>query len=136
MKLQTSTIILSNMPLKIISGILGFAFWYIFSQGQTISIWLDVPICFHDVPEYITIHCPETITINIAGKRTDLYALDCKHLAVHLNSQHLSPGKKLLTITSHSLFLPETINLLHYKPSNVLIEITEQLPEHTSNNTR
>ena len=126
MRLHLKTIILDNAPLKIISLILGFTLWYIFSQGQTISVWLDVPISFYDIPEHMIIHCPETIAINITGKRVDLLHLSRQHMATHINAQNLPQGISNITITPNLLFLPNSVKLLHYNPSNITVKLTKK----------
>ncbi len=131
MRLHLKTIVLDNAPLKIISLTLGFTLWYIFSQGQTINIWLDVPISFYNVPEHMVIHCHETIAINIAGKRVDLLHLNRQHMATHINAQNLPQGISNITITPDLLFLPNSVKLLHYNPSNITVELTAN--NNTSN---
>jgi len=120
-------ILFGNAPLKAIALILGYSFWYILSNGQTISVWLEVPLSFYAVPEHLILHAPDTIAINIAGKRTDLYNLDQNQLAVHIDANRLLIGSNNLSITAETLFLPETIKLLHYKPSNIFIEAKEKI---------
>ena len=126
MRLHLKAIVLDNAPLKIISLILGFTLWYIFSQGQTINVWLDVPISFYNVPEQMTIHCHETIAINIAGKRIDLIHLNRQHMAIHINTQCLPQGINNITITPDLLFLPNSVRLLHYNPSNITVKLTKK----------
>ena len=116
-------IIFGNVSLKIISLILGYSFWHAMSYNHNVNLWLAVPLCFHDVPENLEMQSPETIKINITGKRTDIYALDQKNLAVHIDGHYLQPGKNHLTITGETLFLPNTIKVIHYKPSNVTIDV-------------
>lgn len=123
---QLKTIIFGNAPLKIISLILGCMFWYMLSQGQTINVWLNVPVSFHNVPADLNIQSPETVAINIAGKRTDMYSLDKEQLAIHVDAHTLQQGDNLLTITPDALFLPDSITMVHYKPSNVVVELTTQ----------
>ncbi|HEB41563.1 MAG TPA: hypothetical protein ENI08_00915 [Candidatus Dependentiae bacterium] len=116
----------SNAPLKAIALILGYSFWYILSHGHTTAIWLDVPLSFYAIPPHLILHAPDTVAINLAGKRTDLYNLDKNQLAVHVDAHELFPGYNNLSITAETLFLPDTIKLVHYKPSNILIEVQEK----------
>lgn len=119
------SVVLSNTPLKIISLMLGFACWYLISQNQIVKIWVHVPVSFHGVPDHQTLECPETIAVNLAGKRADLYALDREHLAIHIDAPSLVQGKNMVTVTPNTLFLPDTIKLIHYKPSNVLVDLKD-----------
>ena len=124
MRLHVTRIILSNAPLKIVSLILGFACWYIISQYQTVTILIPVSLCFDDVSENVTVYGPELVHVTITGKRIDLYALDKDQLAAHINVRGLSTGTHGIELNAGSLFLPSTIKLVHYNPSNIVIEIT------------
>jgi len=128
-------ILYSNAPLKAIALMLGYSFWYILSHGHTATVWLDVPLSFYATPSHLSLHAPDTIAVNLAGKRTDLYNLDKNQLAVHIDAHKLSPGHNNLSITAETLFLPETIKLVHYKPSNILIKVQEktEVPEEIIN---
>ncbi len=112
-----------NVPLKVISLMLGYTFWYIFGNSHTSTAWITVPLCFYNVPTAQTIRAPETISVKIAGKRSDLRSLDSAQLAIHINAEKLDPGRTVLTITNDALFLPNSIKLVHYTPSNPMVEI-------------
>jgi len=113
----------SNAPLKVISLILGYTFWYIFGNSHISTAWINVPLCFYNVANTQTVHAPEKISVKIAGKRSDLRALDAEQLAIHINAQNLQNGRNLITITDEALFLPNSIKLVHYTPSNPTVEI-------------
>ncbi len=112
-----------NASLKIISLILGYTFWYIFGHSHTSTAWITVPLCFYNVPAKNSIHGPETVSVKIAGKRSELRSLDIDELAIHINAQQLHEGKNSLNFTAQSLFLPESIKLVHYVPSNPTVEL-------------
>ena len=132
-KLLLKKILCHNAPLKAVAFILGYSFWYILGHGHTINIWLKVPLSFYEIPEHFTLHAPDAVAINLAGKRSDLYNLDKNRLAVHINAHKLSPGYNNLSITAETLFLPDTIKLVDYKPSNILIEVKEKTINTTTN---
>lgn len=112
-----------NAPLKLISLLLGYTFWYIFGNSHTSTAWITIPLCFYNVPEAQTIRAPETISVKVAGKRSDLRSLDPEQLAIHINAEKLKLGRNLISITDEALFLPESIKLVHYNPSNPTVEI-------------
>ncbi len=112
-----------NVPLKFIALLLGYTFWYIFGSSHTTTAQLTVPLCFYNIPELHRIHAPELISIQIAGKRSAIRALDTDALAVHINAETVHEGKNLLAITQESLLLPESIKLVHYSPSNPTVEL-------------
>jgi hypothetical protein len=119
--------VLNSIPLKLISIILGYTFWYIFGHSHTITTWITVPLTFYNVPQYNTVKAPEYVSLKISGKRADISALDITELAIHINAQKLQEGPNLLPITSESLFLPPSIKLVHYSPSNPMVELHKKL---------
>jgi hypothetical protein len=110
---------------------LGYTFWYIFSHSHTTTAWITIPLCFYNVPTQNCIRAPESVSVKIAGKRVDLRSLDINELAIHVNADQLHEGKNVLTLTPETIFLPESIKLVHYSPSNPTVElIKEQKLEH------
>jgi hypothetical protein len=95
----------------------------VFGNSHTATAWITVPLCFYNVPEARTVHAPETISVKIAGKRADLRSLDPEQLAIHVNAEKLKTGRNLISIPQDALFLPESIKLVHYTPSNPTVEI-------------
>lgn len=115
-----------TIPLKLISLLLGYTFWYIFSHSHIATAWITIPLCFYNVPTHNSIRAPETVSVKIAGKRADLRSLDTHELAIHVNADKLREGKNVLTITPETIFLPESIKLVHYSPSNPTVELVTQ----------
>lgn len=126
MALPVKKTIWRNTSLKIISLLLGYTFWYIFSHSHMNTLWVTVPVCFYNIPQKTTIKGPETIALKIAGKRSELSALDIDNLAIHINAHQLAQGKNLLNLDHQSLFLPQSITLVHYSPSNPIIEVVSK----------
>ncbi|HLJ31456.1 MAG TPA: hypothetical protein VKU36_03380 [Candidatus Babeliales bacterium] len=118
--------LLTNIPLIIISLFLGYSFWYIATYDQTVMFQLNVPLCFAASADNCTLQAPENIQITLQAKRTDMYALDKDALAAHINISKLLPGKHGILLTEQHLFLPNSITLVHYKPSNLTVTIAAQ----------
>jgi hypothetical protein len=115
-----------NTSLKITALLFGYTFWYVFGQSHTSSAWITVPLCFYNVPKEVVIKGPETISLKIIAKRSDLRILYPDHfdkLAIHINAEELTQGKNLLTLTEQSILLPPQIKLVHYSPSNPTVEL-------------
>lgn len=117
---------LTNAPLVIISLMFGYSFWYIASYNQVITLHINVPLCFSvKTDDNYIIDAPETVKITIEGKRSDIYTLDDASLAAHIDINRLLPGKHGIIITEQHLFLPKNIALVHCKPANLAITISE-----------
>jgi hypothetical protein len=125
MKLPLKKILFSNIILKAQSLIIGYTLWSILSASVPTTIWTEVPLSFYNESDQQTINAPETVKVNLRGNRSDLQTIDSKTLALHINAQALSIGPNSITISSRSLFLPETINVINYIPSNLVVTINE-----------
>lgn len=122
--LPLKRILLANAPLKIVSLIIGYTFWYIFGHAHTVTTKVQVPVCFYGTSKAFVINSPDTITVELTGKRSHLHSLDLPSLALHINAQKLQVGPNPIEITSATLFLPESIKLINYSPSNMVINVT------------
>ncbi len=115
-----------NVPLKVISLILGITFWYICNTYHTTTAWITVPLCFYNTSETFHIKAPENVVVKISGKRTELRNFDTSELAIHVNAAELREGKNSLNITPEIFFLPETIKLVHYSPIHPTVELIQK----------
>lgn len=123
MKTYASQISTNNTPIKIISLLLGYSLWHIFGSPHSTTVQISVPLCFYNIPAGKVIKAPEQIAIQIVGKRSDIRSLDTEQLAVHINASLLKDGKNLLPITQETLFLPESIKLIHCSPINPIANL-------------
>jgi hypothetical protein len=118
----------ANAPLKIISLVLSLGFWSLFNQMHPTLLTTTIPLCFYNTEkEHATVLAPETITITLAGKRSDLACLDLTTLAAHINAETLSSGPQALNLKREHLFVPPSCNLVHYKPSNILVSVQKEI---------
>ena len=74
------------------------------------------------MPAHATLSAPDTIRIQIRGKRTDLRMIAHENLAVHIDASTLADGRNSLAVTNETLLLPDSIKLVHYAPTNPSIE--------------
>lgn len=102
---------------------LGYGVWLMLSQSQQTTLNLEIPICYYNLQSDLIIKGPETITVSLTGKRTDIFALDHKNLALHLDGSTLVPGTHPIDVSAKILFLPSAIKLVHYSPLNAVITV-------------
>jgi len=126
MVLSPKKILSTNAPLKVFSMILGYLVWSVFSSGNTTTITQEVPLCFYNASEKCIVNAPETLTVTLAGKRADLHSIDYDALAIHLNAHNLEPGINPIQLNKDTLFLPDTIKLVHYTPIPLVVEMTKK----------
>jgi len=128
MKRFIKNALLNNLTIKIVAFIFGYSFWFICSQSHSIQATFNIPICFYNQQEAQTIQAPELIRVTVQGRRSQLYAMNTPDLALHVDTQQLLVGPNQITPSDKNLFLPDTVKLIHYKPSNLIITLHNQLP--------
>ena len=115
----------TNLSLKLVSLVLGFFCWFVFSQQGSLS--LEVPVCgFSDKAQTKKLAGLETVHITLKGKRSELYNLDQKSLGLHVNLDELEAGNHLVQVNPKKLLLPESIKLVDYNPTNPVITVIEE----------
>ncbi|MEX0849561.1 MAG: hypothetical protein WD055_04995 [Candidatus Dependentiae bacterium] len=121
MKLLIFHQINNNLMLKISACILGALCWLKINYDQPITCSFNIPLSFYNISESTIINAPESIEVQLRGKRTDLYTFDDQKYAIHIDSTNLTPGKQTIAITSEKLFLPDAITMVHYTPCKIEI---------------
>ena len=119
-------IIFNNFQIKLVALLLGYSFWYIFSQSHTIRIRVNVPVCFYNIPNALDIQCKDTVKVELFAKRADLYTIDRDTLAFHIDAHNCHRGDMVIKLTQEQLLLPETIRMARCYPSNIAACITEK----------
>jgi len=116
--------LLNNKILKIVSLVLAFATWTILSKYQSVSKWVEVPICFYNVPPEMKVNTnQEKMSIQLYGKLSDI--TQCENIALHIDASTFKPGQRRMGPSTEQLFLPNSVTLVHSKPLS--IEITSSL---------
>lgn len=125
MRNQLKKIRSNNLLIKVLSFIFGYCVWSMFSARNVSTMELEVPLCFFNKPTSLQLQAPETITVQLSGKRSTLRALDRNTLAIHIDASRLHEGANPLVLENETLFLPSTIKLIHYIPANLVIHAQE-----------
>ena len=117
------TSLTSPLFLKVTSLIIGFLLWSTVNHLFTYSTWVTVPICFYNV-DAKQIDAPESMNIELTGKRAHIRHINHDALAVHIDASQLTYGTHQLTVTSNQLLLPPSITATTVIPHTILITIT------------
>ncbi len=81
-------------------------------------------MCFYNTITDQVITAPETISLTLYGTRKDLFKITFDS-ALHYDAQTLHEGTQTLPITKEQIFLPESVRLVHYKPTEITIVVKE-----------
>jgi len=79
-------------------------------------------VCFYNTVADQIITAPETITITLYGTRKDLFKTMFDS-AVHYDAHTFHSGTQTVPITKEHIFLPESVRLIHYKPTEITIVV-------------
>jgi hypothetical protein len=112
----------STMFLKAMALIIGFLFWNVISESFTASRWFTVPVCFYNKTDQ-TIEAPETVMVELHGKRAHIRAIDPATLAVHIDASMLDAGPHHMIITRDALLLPPTIAVHTSIPHMIFVAV-------------
>lgn len=118
----------NNILVKIISFIFGYCLWTMLSYATVNTIECTVPLCFFNQHKNYELQAPETVTIQLRGTRKAIRALNHDALAIHINALNMHIGTNPIVLESESLFLPNTIKLVHYSPANIVVQMHEKKP--------
>ena len=117
--------ILSNLPLKVASLILGYAFWYMLGQSCDIVKTVNVPVCFYNVTDETTIDAPENVNVELVSKRSNFRRINTNQLALHYDAQAFGDGQTPLSVTQEKLLLPEQIRVVNWAPSKLFVTVSK-----------
>lgn len=113
----------STMFLKVMALIIGFLFWNVISESFTTSRWYTVPVCFYNKTDQ-AIQAPETVLVELHGKRSHIRALEASTLALHIDARTLMQGPQHLIVSHDLLMLPPTIAVHDTIPHTLYITAT------------
>ena len=125
MKIALKNSLTHTIVLKVISLLLGYGLWTIIANGHTATRSFTVPLCFYGEHAAL-VTAPSELTVTLQAKRTDLRNIQTSTLGIHIDTHQLHPGKNHIALDNKSLFLPNAIKLVNYRPANIIVE----LPEH------
>ncbi len=111
----------NNIPRKVLSLVIGYHIWIIVGTHVPAYRWLEVPVCFYHTTPEATWKAPESILVQLAGKRTSLCNLDTTSLAIHIDTRTLTSDHNRLILSNYELLLPSHLHVVDWKPSNIII---------------
>ncbi len=117
----------SPIFLKVSSLILGFLLWSSVSELFPRTLWVAVPISFYN-KDLRAISAPESVHIELSGKRSHIKRIDTHNLAVHIDAQTLHTGDNHLAITHEQLLMPPSITVATIIPQKVVVQVTQVPP--------
>ena len=106
--------------IKLLSIIVGTLFWFIFSYDKVTTVCYTIPVIIYNDSAY-SFDGPDTISIQLSGKRADFIHCQQKNLALYIDAHTLTPGKNMIEVTNQRLFLPSCLCVVDSSPNNSII---------------
>lgn len=118
---------MKNIIHRLCAICVGICLWYVVSESRDDTLTLKIPLCFYPSESATTIEAPETVSVTLRGKRSELKQLEHKHLAAHVDVRSLDPKKPWISIEAKHLFLPDNVKMVNSMPSPVPVHIKNEI---------
>ena len=119
------TTLRSRIFLKATSLVLGFFLWTIIGDLFIHRKWLTVPVCFYNTSSK-NIKAPESVMVELEGKRSHLKHIQDDTLALHIDAERLFDGSHHISITQEQLLLPSTVTVTTVIPQSIIVHIAKE----------
>ena len=121
---------LANLPLKVLSLFLAFTMWFVISAPRRESVSeraFAVPLSLVGMPRdlAITTAVPDTVSVRLRGRNSDLRALSSQNLEVPLDLKTVVPGDITITIRPQSINVPPQVEVASIDPNKVRFRVEQ-----------
>ena len=115
---------MNNLGLKVLSLFLAFGVWLAVSaprRERVIERAFAAPLSLVNMPRnlIITTPVPDTISIRLRGRMSDLRSLSSQNLEVPINLSGLAPGETTVTVPPQAINVPPEIEVVSVNPTQV-----------------
>lgn len=122
---------MSNLPLKLLSVLLAFSVWFVVSAPRREPVSeraFAAPLSLVRMPRdlVITTPVPDTVSVRLRGRVSDLRALSSQNLEVTLDVSWVTPGDATITLSPRAMSVPPEIDVVTMDPTKLKFHV-EQL---------
>jgi YbbR domain-containing protein len=117
-----------NLPLKILSVFLAFTVWFVVSAPRREPVSeraFAAPVSLVRMPRDLTITTPmpDTVSVRLRGRVSDLRALSSQNLEVTLDVSWLTPGDAVITLSPQAMSVPPKIDVVAMEPTKLRFHV-------------
>jgi YbbR domain-containing protein len=121
---------LRNIPLQLLALMLAFCLWFVVSAPRREPISersFAAPLSLVRMPRdlVITTPVPDTVTVRLRGRASDLRSLSSQNLEVTLDLNWVSPGEAEITLGRQAIAVPPGIDVGSMEPSKVRFRVEQ-----------
>jgi YbbR domain-containing protein len=119
---------MSNLPLKLLSVFLAFVVWFAVSAPRREPVSeraFAAPVSLVRMPRdlAITTPVPDTVSVRLRGRVSDLRSLSSQNLEVTLDVSWVTPGEAVITLTPQAMSVPPQIDVVAMEPTKLRFRV-------------
>ncbi len=119
-------IFIKNFFTKVSSFVLAALLWFFFVfQTGTVTAEYQIPVEIRFLPRQYVVQdiVPQSVTIRVTGKNSDINDLDQGTIKATIDASRLETGWQRVTLTKNSITSPSYVDIVQIKPEAVAITI-------------
>ncbi|MGH9421886.1 MAG: CdaR family protein [Thermoanaerobaculia bacterium] len=118
----------SHLSLKLLSVFLAFIVWFVVSAPRREPVSeraFAAPLSLVRMPRDLTITTPvpDTVSVRLRGRVSDLRALSSQNLEVTLDVSWVTPGDAVITLTPRAMSVPPQIDVVSMEPTKLRFHV-------------
>src|SRR5207302_7260451 len=120
----------SNLPLKLLSVFLAFVVWFAVSAPRREPVSeraFAAPVSLVRMPRdlAITTPVPDTVSVRLRGRVSDLRSLSSQNLEVTVDLSWVTPGEASITLRPQAIAVPPQIDVISIEPTKVHFRVDQ-----------
>ncbi|HXH38096.1 MAG TPA: CdaR family protein [Thermoanaerobaculia bacterium] len=118
----------SNLPLKFLSVFLAFVVWFAVSAPRREPVSeraFAAPVSLVRMPRDLTITTPipDTVSVRLRGRISNLRSLSSQNLEVTLDLSWITPGDAVITLSPQAMSVPPQIDVVSMEPTKLRFHV-------------
>jgi YbbR domain-containing protein len=118
----------ANLPLKLLSVFLAFVVWFAVSAPRREPVSeraFAAPVSLVRMPRdlAITTPVPDTVSVRLRGRVSDLRSLSSQNLEVTLDVSWVTPGDAVITLSPQAMSVPPQIDVVAMEPTKLRFHV-------------
>jgi len=118
----------ANLPIKILSVFLAFVVWFAVSAPRREPVSeraFAAPVSLVRMPRdlAITTPVPDTVSVRLRGRVSDLRSLSSQNLEVTLDVSWVTPGDAVITLSPQAMSVPPQIDVVAMEPTKLRFHV-------------
>jgi YbbR domain-containing protein len=118
----------TNLPLKLLSVFLAFVVWFAVSAPRREPVSeraFAAPVSLVRMPRdlAITTPVPDTVSVRLRGRVSDLRSLSSQNLEVTLDVSWVTPGDAVITLSPQAMSVPPQIDVVAMEPTKLRFHV-------------